>query len=57
MRWWEIAGLALAVLGVAATIYYGVKAIRPKAARSNDQSQSVTGGGVGIQSGRDTNLK
>ena len=49
----------LAVSGILATIAFGVLALvfYPKLRQKNKrQDQSVTGGSIGIQSGRDTNI-
>lgn len=57
MRWWEIGGLVLAVVGVLSTIYYGIKGPASSRSKSKDQRQRVGKSGIGIQSGRDTKLK
>lgn len=47
----------MAVVGVLATIYYGIKGPASSRSKSKDQRQKVGKGGIGIQSGRDTKLK
>lgn len=46
----EFLGIALAVLGIGVSVYFGVKFIGSR------QSQKTGAGSVNIQSGRDTNL-
>lgn len=45
-------GIALGVLGVILTIYFGLKAVKS----SRTQNQTVRGGSTAVQSGRDTKI-
>ena len=49
-----IIGVVLGLVGLALTIYYGIKSTNAR--RERRQNQKVRDGSVGIQSGRDTNI-
>jgi threonine/homoserine/homoserine lactone efflux protein len=48
----ELAGLIIAVVGLAVAIYFGVQAIRKR----QSQKQTVKSRSAAIQSGRDTRI-
>lgn len=48
----EIWGIVLAVIGLVASVYFGMKALKTR----KSQRQNVRNGSVGIQSGRDTKI-
>jgi ABC-type uncharacterized transport system permease subunit len=48
-----IAGVALTIIGLGLTIFYGARAIQR---RNHRQNQTASGGSTAIQSGRDTSV-
>jgi hypothetical protein len=52
----ETLGIILAVLGIALTIFFGIRGLRSMRRNRVTQRQSAQGGSSAIQSGRDTNV-
>jgi hypothetical protein len=48
----ELLGIALGVIGIALTVYYGAKALTS----ASNQKQKGGSNSINIQSGRDTNI-
>ncbi len=49
-----IIGVVIGIVGLALTIYYGIRGSYAK--RAKRQNQKIGVGSIGIQSGRDTNI-